>query len=135
VKESAGTLIYQATSGGWEVLLVHPSGNYNRRAPWSIPKGLPDEGESLEAAARRETFEETGVLAEQLISLGFADYTRTRKRVHCFAGAAPAECQPNCASWEVDKAAFLPLSEARAAIHPDQLVFIDRLEAELKKLN
>jgi len=134
VKESAGTLIYRSTPSGWEVLLVHPSGNYNRRAPWSIPKGLPDDGESLEAAARRETFEETGVLAEQLVPLGHADYTRSRKRIHCFAGAAPRECQPRCASWEVDKAAFLPLSEARVAIHPDQLILIDRLADVLKKL-
>ena len=44
-----------------EVLLVHPSGSYNRNAPWSIPKGELDEGEDPETAARRETREEAGV--------------------------------------------------------------------------
>ena len=39
MKESAGTLIYQLGEQGLEVLLVHPSGNYNRHAAWSIPKG------------------------------------------------------------------------------------------------
>ena len=55
--ESAGALLYRQDGEAWEVLLVHPSGNYNRKAPWSIPKGLPDSGEDLEDAARRETWE------------------------------------------------------------------------------
>ena len=54
VKQSAGTLLYRPLPESLEVLLVHPSGPYNRRAPWSIPKGLPDPGESLEAAAPRD---------------------------------------------------------------------------------
>src|SRR5690606_867902 len=63
-RESAGTLLYRrADDGSFAVLIVHPSGNYNRRDPWGIPKGLLDEGESLEEAARRETLEETGVEA------------------------------------------------------------------------
>jgi len=41
-KLSAGTLLYRWIDGTLEVLLVHPAGNYNRRAPWGIPKGAPD---------------------------------------------------------------------------------------------
>lgn len=130
MQQSAGTLLYRRNGNELEVLLVHPSGNYNRRAPWSIPKGLPDEGETLEAAARRETFEETGVLAGDLTDLGSIDYTKSRKRVHCFAGPAPDDCKPCCASWEIDKAEFLTLHEARQKIHPEQSPFLDRL-AEL----
>lgn len=126
MKQSAGTLLYRYGPRGLEVLLVHPSGNYNRRAPWSIPKGLPDAGESLEAAARRETFEETGILANQLQTLGFIDYTRTRKRVYAFCGPSPAG-EPGCQSWEVDQARFVPLAEARELLHADQLPFLDRL--------
>ena len=66
MKHSAGTLLYRRAGDSLEVLLVHPSGNYNRHKPWSIPKGLPDEGESLEVAARRETLEEAGVEAGDL---------------------------------------------------------------------
>ena len=67
MKESAGTLLYRRGAGGaLEVLLVHASGNYNRKAPWGIPKGLVDPGETPEQTARRETLEETGVVAGAL---------------------------------------------------------------------
>jgi predicted NUDIX family NTP pyrophosphohydrolase len=129
--ESAGALVYRRGERELEVLLVHPSGNYNRRAPWSIPKGLPEEGEALETAARRELLEETGVTAGTLVELGSIVYRKSRKRVHCFAGPAPDDASPRCASWEVDCAEFLPLAVARERIHPDQAEFIDRLVARL----
>lgn len=129
--QSAGTLLYR-TRDQLEVLLVHPSGNYNRRSPWSIPKGLPDEGESLEAAARRETQEETGVTAGELVEIGWIDYRRSGKRIFAFAGSAPADAQPSCASWEVDCAEFVSMEQARQRIHPDQAPFLDRLETLLR---
>ena len=131
MKESAGTLLYRHGAAGVEVLLVHPSGNYNRHKPWSIPKGLPDVGESLEDAARRETLEEAGVKAGSLTGLGSIEYTKSRKRVHAFAGTA-AEGEPRCASWEVDRAEYVPLDRARELLHPEQQPFLDRLEALLK---
>ncbi len=132
MKQSAGTLLYRQGPAGLEVLLIHPSGNYNRRAPYGIPKGeLDDEAEGLEATARRETLEETGAVAGALVELGFIDYTKSRKRVHCFAGAAADDVAPHCASWEVDQARFVPLEEARRLIHPEQAVFLDRLLAHL----
>lgn len=132
MKQTAGTLLYRRNAERLEVLLVHPSGNYNRKAPWSIPKGEPDPGEELEAAARRETMEETGVAAGELKPIGHVDYTKSRKRIFCFIGAAPDQCAPECASWEVDKAEFIELERARTLIHPDQAVFIDRLQAEIQ---
>lgn len=131
MNQSSGTLLYRRREGRLEVLLVHPSGNYNRRAPWGIPKGIPDEGEELEAAARRETLEETGVTAGKLISMSSIVYQKSRKQIHCFAGPAPDDAQPRCASWEVDRAEFLSLEEARRVIHPDQQAFLDRLETWL----
>ena len=131
MRQSAGTLLYRTREGRLEVLLVHPSGNYNRRAPWSIPKGHPEEGESLEQAARRETREETGVTPAELVPLGSIDYRRSRKRIHCFGGAAPEDAEPRCASWEVDRAEFLDWQEGRLRLHPDQAEFIDRLRQHL----
>jgi predicted NUDIX family NTP pyrophosphohydrolase len=133
VQQSAGTLLYRGDgeTAPREVLIVHPSGNYNRRAPWSIPKGVPDEGEALEAAARRETSEETGVVAGALVPLGSIRYTKSRKEIHCFAGPAPDDAAPRCACWEIDRAEFVPIEEARERLHPDQREFLDRLLAHL----
>jgi predicted NUDIX family NTP pyrophosphohydrolase len=132
MKQSAGTLLYRQGGDGLEVLLVHPSGNYNRKAPWGIPKGEPDGDEPLEETARRETREETGVTAGELVALGHIDYVKSRKRVFAFAGPAPPDAAPRCASWEVDQACFVPLERAREIIHPDQAPFLDRLLDSLK---
>jgi predicted NUDIX family NTP pyrophosphohydrolase len=134
MKETAGTLLYRLRKNKLEVLLVHPSGNYNRKAAWSIPKGLPDKKESMEEAARRETLEETGVIPLDLRPLGFVDYTKSRKRVHCFFGVAPANADPQVASWEVDRAEFVPLDKAKKQIHQDQAEFLKRLKLELDEL-
>lgn len=133
MKQSAGTLLYREGPDGLEVLLVHPSGGYNRRAPWSIPKGVPDEDEvDLEKTARRETEEECAVTAGELVSLGHIDYQKSRKRVHCYAGRAPQDATPRVASWEVDQACFVPLAKARQVLHPDQGPFLDRLVEHLE---
>ena len=128
MKQSAGALLYRTRDQKLEVLLVHPSGNYNRHKPWSIPKGLVDPGEDFEQAARRETFEETGVVApEHLVSLGSVVLAKSRKQVHCFAGLAPPDAEPRCASWEVDCAEFVAIEHTRELLNPDQAPLLDRL--------
>jgi 8-oxo-dGTP pyrophosphatase MutT (NUDIX family) len=127
MKQSAGTLLYRWGDAGLEVLLVHASGAYNRRAPWGIPKGLLEPDEEMQATARRETLEETGVRAGELAYLGSMEYKRSRKRIHCFAGPAPEAARPRPSSWEVDGAELVTLSRARELIHPDQAVFLDLL--------
>jgi predicted NUDIX family NTP pyrophosphohydrolase len=131
-KQSAGTLLYRQRPGALEVLIVHPSGPYNRHAPWSIPKGVPNDGETdLEQTARRETLEEVGLPAGDLVSLGFIEYKKSHKDVHCFSGPAPADAVPRLASWEIDQARFVSIDEARRLLHPDQTPFLDRLLAHL----
>jgi predicted NUDIX family NTP pyrophosphohydrolase len=131
VTESAGTLLYRRDGDHLEVLIVHPSGRYNRGAPWSIPKGKTEAGEDFETTARRETEEETGVCAGHLHSIGSVDLARSRKRIYGFAGPAPDDAEPRCASWEVDRAQFIPIVRARLLIHPAQAPFLDRLMATL----
>jgi len=134
MKQSAGTLLYRQGAGGLEVLLIHASGNYNRGKPWGIPKGEPDPEETdLEVTARRETLEETGVTAGVLSPLGKMQYSKSRKWIHAYAGPAPGNAEPRCASWEIDQAKFLPLDEAKRLIHPEQAVFLDRLLQLLDK--
>ena len=133
-KQSAGTLLYRKHASTCEVLIVHPSGEYNQRAAWSIPKGELDEGESPEEAARRETWEETGVrVTGPLIDLGYVDYRTGRKRVYCFAGEMPESAQPRCASWEIDDARFVGLEQAERLLHSDQALFIGRLRRYLEE--
>src|SRR5262245_17382889 len=132
MRQSAGTLLYRHGPSGFEVLLVHPSGAYNRKAPWSIPKGEPSDETDLEQTARRETLEETEVTAGSLTPLGFVDYRKSRKRVHCFAGPTSEDAAPHPASWEVDQVGFVTLAKAREILHPDQSVFLDRLLQHLR---
>ena len=55
--------------------------------------------------------------------MGSIDYTKSRKRVHAFAGELRRAAR-RCASWEVDRAEFVPLEDARELLHPDQQPFL-----------
>ena len=73
-QKSAGVLLFRRKGKRVELFLVHPGGPFWAKkddGAWSIPKGLVDENEDEEAAARREFAEETGVeLKGPMISLG-----------------------------------------------------------------
>ena len=53
------------------------------RSRWTLPKGRLDAGESLEQAALREVYEESGLRARVAAYLGCHD--GKRKRIHYFA--------------------------------------------------
>ncbi|KAG5641541.1 hypothetical protein DXG03_004800 [Asterophora parasitica] len=56
---SAGSVLFHKTpEGGHEICIVHSTAF--GLDEWLLPKGRKDRGESIEAAAVRETFEETG---------------------------------------------------------------------------
>lgn len=129
--QSAGVLLYRQGETGLELLLVHPAGNYNRRAPWSIPKGLIDPAESAEVAARRELCEETGLAVAELLPLGSVAYQKSPKEIHAFAARVAGDAEPRPGCWEVDQVRFMSIDEARRLLHPDQTPLIDRLLALL----
>ena len=78
---SAGCLVRAVFDGEVRYLIVHPSGGYNRAAPYSIPKGQVDQGEHPQSAAERETYEETGIRPHIIAPLGQVTYRRSRKVV------------------------------------------------------
>jgi predicted NUDIX family NTP pyrophosphohydrolase len=148
---SAGLLVYRLGADGVEVLLVHPGGPFWSRkdlGAWSIPKGEVAADEDLLAAARREVAEETGV--EMAGPAQFLGELRQAggKQVHAWAVCGeldPAQLRSNTfdLEWprgsgvvrsfpEVDRAAWLSISEARRKILPSQEPFLDRLVDALR---
>ncbi|MDX2022866.1 MAG: NUDIX domain-containing protein [Deltaproteobacteria bacterium] len=142
-------MMFSRRAEGLAVLLVHPGGPFFRNKDlgfWTIPKGLPERGETLEAAARREFVEEVGIApAEQCYSLGSVTQ-KAGKEVHAWAfeGELPADfvlcAQTFPLEWpprsgrmqifpEVDQAKMFLLEEARQKINAAQSAFLDRVEA------
>jgi predicted NUDIX family NTP pyrophosphohydrolase len=149
-QRSAGVLLYRRTGAGLEVFLVHPGGPFWAKkddAAWSIPKGLVDDGEELEAAARREFAEETGMpLDAPLVPLG--EFRQPGgKIVIAFAAEGdidPASVRSNTITmeWppksgrttefpEVDRAAWFDPGAAARKIHKGQQPILEALLARL----
>jgi predicted NUDIX family NTP pyrophosphohydrolase len=150
-KLSAGLLMYRqpAEAEEPEVFLVHPGGPFFAKKDkgwWSIPKGLPNEGEDLLIAAKREFVEETG-LASSPPYLALGEIIQSGgKKVHAWAfeGDTPEgwklQCNTFRVEWppksgkyqefpEADQGRFFTLSEAAEYILPAQRPFLERLAA------
>lgn len=88
---SAGLLVWRRDADGPEVLLVHPGGPFWRGrdlGAWSVPKGLPQAGEALEAAAIREFREETGLEPPSSRIALTPVRTAAGKTIHCWMAEA-----------------------------------------------
>jgi predicted NUDIX family NTP pyrophosphohydrolase len=154
---SAGILLFRRTRGELEVLLAHPGGPYWSRQQyesWSVPKGIAEPGEALEAVAAREFSEETGfelpaVAADPAcphVDLGEISL-KSGKVVRAWGVEGdldPARASSNEIeiAWpprsgrtmvipEVDEVAWFGVEEARRRAHPAQVPFVDRLAAAL----
>lgn len=53
---SAGSVLFRHNSNALEICILH----HTTKDEWLLPKGRKDRGETIEAAAIRETYEETG---------------------------------------------------------------------------
>jgi predicted NUDIX family NTP pyrophosphohydrolase len=149
---SAGVLLFRRCNGGEpEIFLAHPGGPFwasRELGAWTIPKGVPENGEELLETARREFREETGLeLSGPFWPLGTV-LQKAGKTVHAWAceGDADAEaarsnvvrCEwpPRSGVWievpEVDRCAWFDPVTARERINQAQVAFIDRLESWLQ---
>jgi 8-oxo-dGTP pyrophosphatase MutT (NUDIX family) len=85
---SAGGLVTSSEAPEKVAIISHL--NRGGRADWCIPKGHPEHGETIEQAAIREVFEETGIEAEIVTKIGEINYSfkvgnkRIHKTVHHF---------------------------------------------------
>lgn len=140
------------------MLLAHPGGPYwkgQQFGSWSVPKGLAEADEALEAVAAREFAEETGhELARVAVDHGRPRLDlgevqlKSGKVIRAWAVEGeldPARARSNeiDIEWpprtgrtiripEVDKVAWFGLEEARRRAHPAQAAFVDRLVAALE---
>lgn len=109
-------------AGRW-LAVIRPRGK--PEGTWALPKGHIEPGEPAEAAATRETLEETGLETEVVAPLGDSRYTyrwegeQVAKRVRFYLlrptggtlGAIPAEMAD-----EVAEVAWIRLDEAPALL-------------------
>lgn len=149
VVSAAGGILWRRGPLGWRVALVRrPRHRDSRgRAEWSLPKGHVEEGESPEAAARREVEEETGWRVAlgppaETITYPIAgpnpahprDQEAGDKQVqfwHMHAIARYRGTRDDHASKEVDKVAWLgPRRAVGRLTHREQAdLLVDQLEA------
>ena len=144
---SAGLLLHRSAGDVLEVLIGHPGGPFWARkddGAWSIPKGEYAADDDPWDAARREFAEEIGVPppAGERLDLGTAKQP-SGKVLTVFAVAADldvAAFRSNTftVEWpkgsgrlrefpELDRAAWLPVTDAHTKLLKGQRVFLDRL--------
>ena len=145
---AAGLLMCRKPKDELEFFLVHPGGPFyvkKNEGVWSIPKGLPENGEDLLTAAQREFFEETGVKpSPPFESLGFVKL-KSGKAIHAWSFTGEWDSSKGIVSnifkmeWppsskkfinipEVDRAEWMPLEKAEKLINPQQVPFLTRAQ-------
>ncbi|MET1132852.1 MAG: NUDIX domain-containing protein [Aeromicrobium sp.] len=145
---SAGILLHRVRDGRREVLLGHLGGPFwakRHEHAWSIPKGVVEEGESPQEAARREFVEELGVPVPEGPWVDLGSVRQSRKDVVVWAveadldpeavvpGTFELEWPPNSGTIrsfpELDRVAWFGLEDAAEAVVAAQAVFLERLPA------
>lgn len=146
-RTSAGVLLYRRRNSGIEVLVGHMGGPFWARkddAAWSVPKGEYGAGEEPFAVALREFEEELGspVPAGDFLPLGEVRQSGAKVLTVWAAegdlDAAAARSNTFSLEWpprsgrlqefpEIDRAAWLPVDEARTKLVRGQVPLLDRL--------
>jgi predicted NUDIX family NTP pyrophosphohydrolase len=143
---TAGLLMCRFSERELEYFLVHPGGPFfkNReKGVWTLPKGLPEEGESYLDTAQREFLEETGIKPTPPFHPIGTIRQKGGKIVHAwaFAGSWNVEngitCNNFSIEWpprsgemvnfpEVDEAKWAKYEEATQLLIPEQIPFLQR---------
>lgn len=120
---SAGGVVLRGRGAAQETMLVRPRG----RRGWTLPKGTLEADETVDAAARREVAEETGLRARILAELDPVEYrfwgSREGRRqvihkvVHWYRMAPEGESPLPTDSREIEEARWFAVRDAWAALH------------------
>ena len=109
VVQAAGGLVVRRQGGLLQMVVVHRP----EQQDWSFPKGKLEAGETLDVAALREVWEETGMTCELLRFIGHTEYADRKGRQKTVAywimTATGGTFSPN---EEVDELRWLPLDDA-----------------------
>jgi predicted NUDIX family NTP pyrophosphohydrolase len=144
-QHSAGLLLFRGNASAPEFFLVHPGGPYwakKDEGAWSIPKGLPAEGEAPLDAAKREFREETGFSVDgAFVALGEfkqpggkvitawmveADCDARAAKSNVFSLEWPPRSGKTARFPEVDRAAWFAPKEALVKILGGQKAILER---------
>jgi 8-oxo-dGTP pyrophosphatase MutT (NUDIX family) len=134
---SAGGIVYRSGEREPEVVLC----GRPERGLWALPKGTPEQHETLEETATREVSEETGLEVRIEQKIGEIEYWFTRvemgkrfhKRVHHYL-MAPVGGDTANHDHEYDEVGWFPVSEAaRRLTFPDEVEMLRRAVALLQQ--
>lgn len=118
-RDAAALLLLYPSEGQWHIALtVRGSGLRRHTGQVSLPGGRVDPGESIEAAALRETAEEIGVASDAIrlvgrltpVTIPVSGYV-----LHPVVGMADERPQFQPAAWEVARLVEVPLAVLRDA--------------------
>ncbi len=118
---SAGGVVWRiGYNGEIEIVMCGRSGD----GIWVLPKGTPDDGETLEETAEREVSEETGLTVRRTRKIGTIDYwfaadgVRYHKYVHHWLMEATGGGLSNH-DHEFDEAVWRPIEAAKKTLTHD----------------
>jgi len=134
--ESFGGVVYRRRNGGLDVIVV------GRKDPgiYGLPKGTPNQGESMEDTALREVREETGIEVEIECKIDTIEYwfvraaldTRFHKFVHFYL-MRPTGGDTSLHDHEHDFVEWLPIEEARALVtYQNEVRVLDKAQAGIE---
>lgn len=99
-----------------KILLVHPSGKYNIKAPWLPPKEEIGADETPREAAQRSVVEELGLTPDSytdIKELGTITYKTKSKMIWCFAARYLEKDDAVGLDWENDRYGWFTADEAQ----------------------
>jgi len=118
-------------NGNGRVLLVHPSGKFNRNAPWMPPKEEIEPGESPQDAAQRSVVEELHLAPDsydKTEELGPVTYKSKSKRVWCFTARYLGKDDDVRLDWENDRYGWFSPEDAQTIVKEEFAPLLNSLK-------